>query len=71
MKDSRKSMMHAVRHLVSARNLATRWQCHPATVSRILERAGVHAYYLGSGKNGMKRYRLDEVEVFMASHRAR
>ena len=61
---------NALLQLISTRELAEQWRCYPSTVSRVLEKAGIRPYFLGSGKNGMKRYRKDEVEVFMARRRA-
>ncbi len=65
-----KNYLHAEAKLASAHELAERWQCYPSTVSRLLKKAGIRPYFLGSGKNGMKRYRLDEVETYMARRRA-
>lgn len=67
---ARTNASHAVPQLVSIRELAMRWQCYPSTVSRLLTKAQIRPYFLGSGKNGMKRYPLDEVEAYMASRRA-
>jgi len=40
---------------VSVKTLARLWDCSRTTVSRLLERAGVPAYYFGRGRNGSKR----------------
>jgi DNA-binding transcriptional regulator YhcF (GntR family) len=70
---NRETFDHVTANLVSARDLASRWRCHRATVSRILERAGIRPYCLGRlGRYGarVKRYRQDEVDAFMAARRA-
>ena len=51
---------------VSLKTLAKQWDCSRSTVSRLLEQAGVQAYYFGRGRNGSKRYRRTDVERFLA-----
>lgn len=51
--------------MVSLRTLAKLWDCHPASVRRILARAGVPAYLLGGGRKGMVRFRLSDVKEFV------
>lgn len=55
---------------VSPRELAQRWQCSRASVSRIARRAGISTVYLGDGKNGMVRYSRKEVENYETRRRA-
>lgn len=50
--------------LVSPKDLAQRWSCSRSTVDRIARRAGFSRVLLGSGKNGLLRYRLNEVEAY-------
>lgn len=52
---------------VSVKTLSESWDCSRTTVSRILEGAGVRAYYFGSGPNGAKRYRRADVDRFLQS----
>ena len=60
----------AAGHFVSPKELATRWQCSRSSVDRIAERAGLSRVFLGQGRNGMVRFRRDEVEAFEASRTA-
>ena len=53
--------------LVSVKTLAELWDCSRTTVSRLLEEAGVEAYFLGHGRNGAKRYLKRDVDAFLAS----
>jgi hypothetical protein len=55
-----------VAQFVSVKTLAKRWDCSRTTVTRLLERAGVPAYYFGRGRNGSKRYRRDDIDRFLA-----
>ena len=52
---------------VSVKTLAANWDCSRTTVSRLLDEAGVQAYYLGSGRNGSKRYLKADVDRFLQS----
>lgn len=52
---------------VSVKTLAANWDCSRTTVSRLLETAGIQAYYLGSGRNGSKRYLKADVDQFLQS----
>lgn len=52
---------------VSVKTLAESWDCSRTTVSRILDGAGVRAFYFGSGPNGAKRYRRGDVDRFLQS----
>jgi len=49
------------RPFVSPRELAQRWACSRSSADRIAQRAGLLRFYLGEGRNGLVRYRLDEV----------
>lgn len=49
---------------LSQSQLAVRWNCSHTSVQRIAERSGIARYLLGEGKNGMVRYRLDEIEAY-------
>lgn len=50
--------------LVAPKDLALRWSCSRSTVDRIARRAGFSRVLLGSGKNGLLRYRFTEVEAY-------
>lgn len=53
--------------LLSPRDVALRWACSRTTAQRILDRAGVSRVNLGSGRNGLVRYPLDEVVAYERS----
>ncbi len=55
---------------VSPRWLAERWDCSRTTAQRIADRAGITKVYLGEGRNGTVRYRLDEIEAYEEARRA-
>ncbi|MCB9852836.1 MAG: hypothetical protein H6819_07050 [Phycisphaerales bacterium] len=55
----------ACHRFVSVKTLAAEWDCSKTTVSRLLEAAGVPAYYFGSGRNGAKRYRRQDVDEYL------
>lgn len=59
--------VNADANFVSVRTLAKQWDCSRTTVARLLERAGVQAYYFGSGRNGSTRYLRADVERFLSS----
>jgi len=50
---------------VSVKMLAAQWEVSKTTVSRLLEKAGVPAFYFGRGRNGSKRYRKKDVDRFL------
>lgn len=52
---------------VSVKTLAESWDCSRTTVSRILDGAGMRAYYFGGGPNGAKRYLRSDVDRFLQS----
>jgi hypothetical protein len=52
---------------VSVKTLARQWDCSRTTVCRLLEQAGVPAFFLGRGRNGSKRYLKTDVESFLSS----
>ncbi len=52
---------------IGVKALATNWDCSRTTVSRILEEAGIHPYYFGSGRNGPKRYLKADTDHFLRS----
>ena len=52
---------------VSVKTLAANWEYSRTTISRILEEAGVTAYFLGSGRNGSKRFLKADVDRFLQS----
>ena len=56
---------------ISPRQLADRWDCSRTTAQRIADRVGFARYFLGEGKNGMVRYRLDDVEAYEEARRGR
>ena len=51
---------------VSLKTLAKQWDCSRTTVTRLLEQAGVQAYYFGHGRTGSKRYLKDDIDRFVA-----
>ena len=50
---------------ISEETLAEQWDCHRATVSRTLEKAGIKPYFLGKEKKGLKRYLVEDVERYI------
>ena len=52
---------------MSSKTLAEQWDCSRTTVTRLLEEAGVEAYYFGKGRNGAKRYLKKDVDAFLNS----
>lgn len=56
---------------LSPKELAKRWSCSASSVRRIARRAGMHAYFLGEGRNGMVRYSRKEVAAFEQNRRQR
>jgi len=50
---------------VSIKTLARLWDCSRTTVSRLLDQAGVRAYYFGRGRNGSKRYLKEDVDRYL------
>jgi len=55
----------AEQRFVSVKTLASLWDGSRTTVSRLLERAGVRAYYFGRGRNGSKRYRKADIDLYL------
>jgi biotin operon repressor len=52
---------------VSVKTLAQQWDCSRTAVNRMLQQAGVQAFYFGQGRNGAKRYRVEDVERFLST----
>ncbi|GJQ28064.1 MAG: hypothetical protein HBSAPP02_30960 [Phycisphaerae bacterium] len=50
---------------VSMKSLAAQWNCSKTTVSRLLDKAGVPAFYFGRGRNGLKRYKKEDIDRFL------
>ncbi len=50
---------------VSLKTLAAQWNCSKTTVSRLLDKAGVPAFYFGRGRNGLKRYKKEDIDRFV------
>ena len=50
---------------VSVKTLAAQWNCSKTTVSRLLDKAGVPAFYFGRGRNGLKRYKKEDIDRFL------
>lgn len=48
----------------SPRELAARWRCSRSSVDRVAREAGFTRVCLGHGRNGMVRYRTEEVLQF-------
>jgi hypothetical protein len=48
---------------ISPKQLASRWACARSSVDRIAKRAGLTRVCLGTGKNGIVRFLLEEVET--------
>jgi hypothetical protein len=51
---------------VSLKTLAKQWDCSRTTVTRLLEQAGVKAYYFGCGRTGLKRYLKHDIDSFLS-----
>ncbi len=50
---------------VSVKTLAERWDCSRTTVSRLLDEAGVEAFYFGKGRNGSRRYLNADIDRYL------
>lgn len=50
---------------VSVKTLAAKWDCSKTTVSRLLDKAGVPAFYFGRGRNGSKRYKKEDIDRYL------
>jgi hypothetical protein len=51
---------------VSLKTLAKQWDCSRTTASRLLDEAGVPAFYFGRGRNGSKRYLKEDVDRYLS-----
>ena len=47
---------------ISARTWARRWDCSLSSVRRAAERHRVRRVYVGSGRNGLVRYAVEDIE---------
>lgn len=65
-KNIKKMMAHDAK-FIAPNELAIRWCCARTSVDRITRRAGMSRLYLGTGKNGIVRYVLAEVEAYEAT----
>ena len=65
----REDPSHMDHCFLSPKDLADRWSCSRTAAQRIAERAGIARFVLGEGRNGMVRYRLDEVEAYERTRR--
>jgi len=63
--DSDDNAVGIIERFVSVKTLAQEWDCSKTTVSRLVERAGVPAYYFGNSRNGTKRYRRRDVDDYL------
>jgi len=54
---------------VSLAQIAQRLSASRRSARRWLERAGIRAYILGSGKNGAVRFGAEEVELWLKSRK--
>lgn len=50
---------------LSVKTLSEQWECARSTVSRLLDAAGVQAYYFGRGRTGSKRYLKDDIDRYL------
>lgn len=50
---------------VSVKTLAAQWDCSKTTVTRLLDKASVPAFYFGRGRNGSKRYKKEDIDCFL------
>jgi Helix-turn-helix domain len=50
---------------MSVKTLAELWDCSRTTVSRLLDAAGVPAFYFGHGRSGSKRYKKDDIDRYL------
>jgi len=55
--------------LVSVRTLASAWELTPTSVRRLLQQAGIPAYFLSGQRGGTVRYAADDVETFVRNSR--
>jgi len=53
------------RIFLSVKTLAAQWDCSKTTVSRLLDKAGVPAFYFGRGRNGSKRYKKEDIDRYL------
>ena len=65
MKKRNRKTGSAVEPLVATAELAEAWKCHPTTVARVLRRYGLEPVTLTHSRNGLKRWRLTDVERFL------
>ena len=56
---------------ISPNELAKRWRCARSSVDRIARRAGLTRVCLGEGKNGLIRYRREEVIAYEETRQVR
>jgi hypothetical protein len=54
------------KQFVSLKTLAKQWDCSRTTASRLLDEAGVPAFYFGRGRNGSKRYLKEDVDRYLS-----
>lgn len=54
---------------ISPRELAQRWRCGRSSVDRIARRARLSRVCLGEGRNGLVRYKREEVIAYEESRR--
>jgi hypothetical protein len=57
--------------LVTLATLARQWDADRSAIRRILRVAGVEPVLLGRGRNASIRYRIDEIDAFLASREVR
>mgnify|MGYP002725836814 CR=1 FL=1 len=57
--------------LISPNELAERWQCSRSSADRIARRARLTRICLGEGKNGLIRYRREEVIAYEEARQVR
>lgn len=53
---------------ISARTWAKRWDCSVSSIRRAAGRLPVRRVYVGSGRNGLVRYSLDDIEKVEREH---
>lgn len=65
MPTMRKPADTATEKLVSANELGEAWGCHATTAARLLREAGFEPITFTRARNGLKRWRKSDVELFL------
>ena len=63
---ARRKSVQRLDRLVSLKQLAELWSCDRSTVRRRLEAVGIKPIVFNDSRTGLKRYRLSEIESYLA-----